>query len=280
MNEFMLATISSGKADLGPPTVANPSSLPQPTELTFHLNSTVQSYITAACSRFDFLLGTHELNVLHYEGYGKNLMKHHKFSPDAWVQLVKQLAFHKLFGRPGITYESAQTRKFQQGRTEVIRSASNESKAWAEAMLDSHAWTNPLKLRNLFSKAVSRHIQYSTWAADGQGVDRHLFGLKRMLQPGEELPEIYKDEAFSKSSHWELSTSQLSSKYFEGWGYGEVVKDGFGLSYAIGDDYVRWTITNLKGKQKGEEVKHYLAEAATEVKRMLEAAERVEKVKL
>ncbi|KXN82235.1 Carnitine O-acetyltransferase, mitochondrial [Leucoagaricus sp. SymC.cos] len=226
------------------------------------------------------LVAKHDLNVLHYEGYGKNLMKHHKFSPDAWVQLVKQLAFHKLFGRPGVTYESAQTRKFQLGRTEVIRSVSNESKAWAEAMLDPNAWRDPLKLKDMFAKAVSRHIQYSSWAADGQGVDRHLFGLKKVLKEGEDLPEIYKDPAFAKSSHWELSTSQLSSKYFEGWGYGEVVEDGFGLSYAIGDDYVRWTITNLKEKQKGAELRHYLAEAATEVRKMLEAAEKVEKGKL
>lgn len=66
-------------------------------------------------------------------------MKRFKVSPDAWVQLVKQLAFHKMFGRPGVTYESCQTRKYQRGRTEVIRSASNESKAWAEAMLDADA---------------------------------------------------------------------------------------------------------------------------------------------
>jgi carnitine O-acetyltransferase len=95
------------------------------------------------------------LSVLHYEGYSKNSMKFYKFSPDAWVQLVKQLTFHKLFGCPGIMYESAQT-------TEVIRSASTESKAWAEAMLDPHSWTNPLKLRDIFFKAVSRHIRYST----------------------------------------------------------------------------------------------------------------------
>ena len=75
--------------------------------------------------------------VLHYEGYGKEYIKKHKTSPDAWAQLVKQLAFHKMCGRPGVCYESAQTRKYQLGRTEVIRSASNESKAWAEAMLDS-----------------------------------------------------------------------------------------------------------------------------------------------
>lgn len=69
--------------------------------------------------------------------------------------------------------------------------------------------------------AVTRHMQYSTWAADGQGVDRHLFGLKKMLKEGEKLPEIYRDGAYGKTSHWELSTSQLSSDYIDGWGYGE-----------------------------------------------------------
>ena len=76
-------------------------------------------------------------------------------------------------------------------------------------------------LRSLFTRAVARHIQYAAWAADGQGVDRHLFGLKKLLREGEHLPEIYKDPAYSMSSHWELSTSQLSSPFFDGWGYGE-----------------------------------------------------------
>lgn len=52
-------------------------------------------------------------------------------------------------------------------------------------------------------------------------MDRHLFGLKRMLREGERVPEIYSDPAFARTSHWELSTSQLSSAYFDGWGYGE-----------------------------------------------------------
>lgn len=92
--------------------------------------------------------------MLHYEGYGKRTIKNFKVSPDAWVQLIKQLAFHKvlippflisiqpsavskLYKRPGVCYESCQTRKYQFGRTEVIRSASKESKEWAEAMLDA-----------------------------------------------------------------------------------------------------------------------------------------------
>jgi len=49
-----------------------------------------------------------------------------------------------------------------------------------------------------------------------------------------------------------------------------VVPDGYGLSYSIGDDYIRWTITSLK--RRTAELKHYLAEAATETRTMLDRA--------
>jgi hypothetical protein len=42
-----------------------------------------------------------------------------------------------------------------------------------------------------------------------------------MLREGETTPAIYTDEAFGKTNHWELSTSQLSSPFVDGWGYGE-----------------------------------------------------------
>ena len=315
MNEFVLASLALNKADLGPPLISDPSSLPPVSELVFDIDDKVLSLIRQSEKRFDDLVGQHDLHVLHYEGFGKNFTKAHKVSPDATAQLIKQLAFHKFMGRPGVAYESAQTRKYQMGRTEVIRSASNESKTWAEAMLDpqitvrvyfqccwftsdqSQLKQDPVYLRSLFMRAVSRHTQYASWAADGQGVDRHLLGLKKLLKEGEPIPEIYKDPAYAKSSHWELSTSQLSSPFFDGWGYGEgksgrpcmvrfsticfsfctVVPDGYGLSYSIGDDYIRWTITSLK--RQTEVLKHYLAEAAAEVKHMLESAQKKDREK-
>ncbi|KAF9646180.1 acyltransferase ChoActase/COT/CPT [Thelephora ganbajun] len=273
MNEFAMASLAAKKVDLGPPrTQETGKGLPTPTELKFVVNGTVSKHVKDAKIAFDNLVGQHDMHVLHYEGYGKEYIKKFRTSPDAWAQLVKQLAFHKMFRRPGVCYESAQTRKYQLGRTEVIRSASNESKAWAEAMLNpSETDTHRAAL---FKRAVARHVQYSAWAADGQGVDRHLFGLKKMLAPGEEVPEIYTDKAFSQTNHWELSTSQLSSKFLDGWGYGEVVPDGYGLSYSIGDNYIRWTITSLKRGTK--ELGHYLAEAATETRQMMERGVAVE----
>ena len=157
--------------------------------------------------------------MVHFTGYGKNAIKSYKISPDAWTQMIKQLAFYRLFSRPGVTYESCQTRKYFLGRTEVIRSASSEAKAFCEAMLDPN--TSDVDREQKLRRAGERHLQYAAWAADAQGVDRHMFGLRKLVKDGEEMPGVFKDEAYAKSSHWEMSTSQLSTPYFEGWGYGE-----------------------------------------------------------
>ena len=88
----------------------------------------------------------------------------------------------------------------------------------------------------LFRAAVDSHVKYISDASDGRGVDRHLFGLKKCLKEGEELPEIYKDRAYGYSSTWYLSTSQLSSEYFNGYGWSQVVDEGFGIAYMINEN--------------------------------------------
>ena len=49
-----------------------------------------------------------------------------------------------------------------------------------------------------------------------------------------------------------------------------VVPDGYGLSYSIGDDYIRWTITSLK--LSADLFKGLLEEAAMETRQMMERA--------
>ena len=45
----------------------------------------------------------------------------------------------------------------------------------------------------------------------GQAVDRHLLGLRLIAQEaGMEIPDFYKDEAYSRSMYFRLSTSQVS----------------------------------------------------------------------
>jgi carnitine O-acetyltransferase len=149
LNEFILGSLDTQKVDLGLP---SPSSLLTPArEIILTANDAVLADIKEAENNFDKIVGAHELCVLHYDAYGKDFIKQFKLSPDAWAQLVKQLAFYKFKGRPGVTYESAQTRKFQHGRTEVIRAASSESKAWVDAMVDPGATVRGIESRHICS---------------------------------------------------------------------------------------------------------------------------------
>jgi carnitine O-acetyltransferase len=55
------------------------------------------------------------------------------------------------------------------------------------------------------------------------------------------------------------------------------VEDGYGLANTLGSHYIRWTITSRKNMRPAE-MKHYLAEAATEVRDMMEAAREADSV--
>jgi len=153
-------------------------------------------------------------------------MKKFKCSPDGYVQLLIQLAYHKFYGKNRPTYESAATRKFQLGRTETSRTVSDESVAFCDAM--AHPLSTKEECRNHFTKAVAAQGEYIVAAGEGKGVDRHLFGLKKLIQEGEETPAIFKDPAYAYSSTWYISSSQLSSEYYNGYGWSQVIDEGWG----------------------------------------------------
>jgi carnitine O-acetyltransferase len=64
MNEFVLASLASNAADLGPArTKSTGSDLPAPKELKFIVDAKVQKAVDDSCQRFDKLVGHHELHV-------------------------------------------------------------------------------------------------------------------------------------------------------------------------------------------------------------------------
>lgn len=218
------------------------SNLPPPVALRFTLTPELESDIAAAQAHFKSQIGAHELRVQAYQAYGKGLIKKFKCSPDAYVQMVIQLAYHKFYGKNRPTYESAATRRFQEGRTETCRTVSDESVAFCAAMADPHA--EPEHTQKLFRQALDAHVKYISDASDGRGVDRHLFGLKKCLKEGEELPAIYRDPAFGYSSTWYISSSQLSSEYFNGYGWSQVVDGGWGIAYMINENSLQFNVVS------------------------------------
>jgi len=232
LNDYVNDAIFNNKLDFSDPDAR--SGLPEPQAIRFVVSKEVQADIDRAVRDFNNVIGQHQLAVQAYQGYGKGLIKKFRCSPDAYVQMIIQLAYHKMYGKNRPTYESAATRRFQQGRTETCRSVSEDSVNWTSAMADP---TVDDKTRiGLFRKAINSHIEYINAASDGLGVDRHLFGLKRLLEPGQEVPALYKDPAYTYSSSWYLSTSQLSSEFFNGYGWSQVIDQGFGIAYMINEN--------------------------------------------
>lgn len=119
---------------------------------------------------------------------------------------------------------------FIHGRTETIRSCSSESVAFAKAMCDPNL-SNPEKVKFL-RDAVTAHKDYTVMASSGEGVDRHLLGLKLIaLEKNFPIPEFYSDEAYVKSTSFRISTSQVASNAKSFMCYGPAVEDGYGICY-------------------------------------------------
>ncbi|GLI75735.1 carnitine O-acetyltransferase mitochondrial [Penicillium ochrochloron] len=276
LNDFVNALIFGKKIDLSAKSVR--SQLADPKAIKFTLNDEVNEAIDIAAQYHRKQIGSHELVVQAYQGYGKGLIKKFKCSPDAYVQMVIQLAYYKMYGKNRPTYESATTRKFQEGRTETTRTVSDESTAFTRAFCDPSVPRE--EVVKLFRAALAQHTKYTLEASDGRGVDRHLFGLKKLLQPGEKLPAIYEDPAFTYSSSWYISSSQLSSEFFNGYGWSQVIDDGFGIAYMINENSLNF---NIVCKRLGaNRMSHYLNEAATELRDVLlpDLAAQPEKSKL
>merc|ERR1711916_327476 len=117
-------------------------------------------------------------------------------SPDAFVQMGLQLAYYRdSGGKFVLTYEAASTRLYRNGRTETIRSCSNESVAFVKA-LESGA---P-------AEEVAELLKV--------GVDKHLFALY-VVSLGTETESEFLQEAIKQP--WVLSTSQQPIKQTNRW---------------------------------------------------------------
>ncbi|KFA49495.1 hypothetical protein S40293_02901 [Stachybotrys chartarum IBT 40293] len=263
LNDYVNDQIFNNRLDFSNPNIR--PDLAAPELLTFDITKPLEVEIQRATKDFHDVIGQHELKVQAYQVYGKGLIKKFKCSPDAYVQMIIQLAYFKMFGVCRPTYESAATRRFQLGRTETCRTVSDESVAWCTAMVDS-AVDDETRI-DLFRKATNAHIEYISAASDGKGVDRHLFGLKKLLEPGQELPPLYADPAYAYSSSWYLSTSQLSSEYFNGYGWSQVIDQGFGIAYMINENSLNF---NIVSKRMGSDrMSHYINEAANDMRELL-----------
>lgn len=243
---------------------------PQFIKLNFEIDSLTQTNIQKEIDTFRNVTQSLGINVWQFHGLGKEEIKTFGMSPDAFVQMLLQLAYYKYTGTVRPTYESASTRMYFKGRTETCRSVSEESVQFVRNWEDTTK--SPTEKVASLRSAINAHIHYVKEASRGLGVDRHLLGLTQMLEEGEERPELFENPMYSYSQHWYLSTSQLSSGEFNGYGWSPVVPEGFGLAYMINRHWLHINITAFKNNPLGlnpDYMAFYLTQLALELKDVL-----------
>uniref|UniRef100_A0A8C2WMX8 carnitine O-palmitoyltransferase n=1 Tax=Cyclopterus lumpus TaxID=8103 RepID=A0A8C2WMX8_CYCLU len=221
------------------------ASLPQPQKLNWEIPPECEEQISGSLAVAQALADDVDVHVFAFEEFGKGKIKRCRVSPDAFIQLALQLAYYRDQGRFCLTYEASMTRLFKEGRTETVRSCTNESSAFVRALEDV--------CRRLFQEASEKHQHLYRMAMTGAGIDRHLFCLyvvsKYLRVESPFLKEVL-------SEPWRLSTSQtpLQVEMFDivnypeyvscGGGFGPVADDGYGVSYcALGDNMFNFHIT-------------------------------------
>lgn len=227
--------------------------LPEPELLNFEINNEIRQGIDDAGKNMDTLISDLSLVGYVFDGFGKEAIKKLKVSPDAFIQVSLQLAYNKIYGHSCATYESASLRKFQHGRTDTIRSCTNASHEFAQAMISSELSENIVEKRKLLLDAINAHRQYTQWAVSGGGVDRHLLGLKLIAKEhGKNIPDLLMEPSVAGTSHWKLSTSQVASRTGCLLGFGPVVPDGYGVCYNPQPNSINFSISSWKTSPETE----------------------------
>ena len=181
----------------------------------------------------------YQVNELRLTQVNAAEIKAARFSPDAFFQMALQIAQYKTFKTVKSTYEPVAMTDYIGGRTECIRPVTNESIELVRryVMKESDAL-----IFEQMNQAASEHKRRIIKCLNGQGVERHLFGLESMYEHyGDELkletkPPIFSDYGIKQLTTDFLSTTNVTHERIENFIFGPVIEGGFGIYYSLLDN--------------------------------------------
>ena len=168
-----------------------------------------------------------------------SFIKKQNMSPDAFLQVALQCAYHRIYCRLPCSYESGSTRRFRNGRVDNIRSSTIPAlqlcRHLSEFYLSREECKSSLSTNSMdyLRKAVRYQTTITQQAITGKGLDNHLLALLNTLREVSlPIPELFTDNSYKIFNHFELSTSQIPTISRDIYMcYGPVVDDGYGCSY-------------------------------------------------
>ncbi|TSK22737.1 Choline O-acetyltransferase [Bagarius yarrelli] len=280
--EYLLKYMKSSPSKLV--RAASVSELPSPRRLHWKCSSKIQKFLTSSAERLQGLVSNLDMNVFKFSSYGKEFIKKHKMSPDAYIQVALQFAYYRCHRRPVPTYESASIRRFQQGRVDNIRSSTAEALEFVKAMTVQKSSLMDSEKMEKLSDAIKAQTNYTitviktndtdqhssidiicyhdavmslysslfhtncqlVQAITGMAIDNHLLGLREISKElNLEKPEIFTDETYIFSNKFILSTSQVPSTVEMFCCYGPVVPNGYGVCYNPQSDHIIFCVSSF-----------------------------------
>ncbi|XP_026099886.1 carnitine O-acetyltransferase-like [Carassius auratus] len=245
--------------------------LAMPQKLRFNITPEIKKDIEKAKQNMNIMVHDLDVRVLNFTHYGRKFPKSHKMSPDAFIQMALQLAYYRMYQTCCPTYESASLRMFKLGRTEAIRSTTTESLQFTKAMDDPS--TRNSEKAALLEEAIKVHRKHTHMAIHGQGVERHMLGLRMIaIEDLTSLPEIFMDMSFAVASHFNLYTSQVGSNTDCVMCFGPMVPDGYGICYNPMDDHINFAVTAFNSCEETNATKlsEFLEDSLLDMKTLLE----------
>ncbi|KAL1843624.1 hypothetical protein VTJ49DRAFT_606 [Mycothermus thermophilus] len=175
-----------------------------PHKLEWDMTPELRIAVRFAETRLADLIEQNEFQCLDFSAYGKNFITSAGFSPDAFVQMAFQAAYYGLYGRVECTYEPAMTKMFLHGRTEAIRTVSEESVNFVQTF-----WADnpPEQKIEALRKACQRHVATTRDCARAQGCDRHLYALFCLWQ------RLVDEDAYAANSSNGYASSDFTSDH-------------------------------------------------------------------
>ncbi|CEG38666.1 carnitine o-acetyltransferase [Plasmopara halstedii] len=233
------------KAKFADRTKLKPTLNLKPKRLEWVLDNAAYTTIECASAAVGKLILNSDIVTLQFNHYGTAFLKRYKLTPDFFMQMAIQLAHYKMHKRVPAVYETAHTRMFYHGRTETIRSLTNESLAFVKAMESSVS--NGVKWDALRT-AIEAHKEILKNSLTGEGIDRHLMGLQIVAEMSgiTPKPSLFTDRAFEISKKFLISTSNISGGPGASpiWGgFSAMYNEGYGVCYALQPDRINVSIT-------------------------------------
>lgn len=240
------------------------------TALCWQLDERVQSLLVQCSEQAQAEYENHYIAHVSFERFGKSLMKRGKVSPDAFFHIALALAQYESTGQLRSVYEPVAMRHYYQGRTECARSISTEKKAFVESFMHEYkpgadeGWqSRRQQLVDSFQRAAAAHTERIKACQRGAGIERHLFGLKRINQLTQDSSS--QSEYFFQSQGLKalqadfISTTSIPYDIMESFIFAPVNSEGFGLYYGILNERIVLDISVKKAnKEEADQLLHSL----------------------